>query len=96
MSKGTRGQLELAGLRKLIGNSKPLSESDLPSFRDILKAILYVIENTYQDVKHSVISHVCNEVTEQVISVYKRANALFEPGKNLIHKKSIVNKMKSE
>ena len=66
----TRGRQELNGLRELVGSSKPLPQTDLPSLRDLLRAGIYIKE---RDPGHEV-SDIGLELADLLVAVYTKAN----------------------
>ena len=96
MAKGTRGQQDLNKLMELVGPSKPLSQLDLPSLRDILAAGLDIKEKS-EKISKKINNHDLSvELTDLLLAVYQKANIQFLPGGNMSAKMSINNKIKRD
>ena len=93
MASGTRGRKDLEGMRDLVGASKPLSQTDLPSLRDLLSAGLDVKETSLDDAKQQSNFGLCENLADQLIAIYSKANVQFVPGQNMMPRKSIINKI---
>ena len=93
MAKGTRGQQDLNNLRLLVGPSKPLPSTDLPSLRDILSAGIHLKETSLAAAKQYSVHDLSVELTDLLLSVYNKANAQFVPGQNMFTKKVITAKI---
>ena len=92
MAHKTRGHQDLNTLRVVIGASKQLPQTDLPSLRDILAAGLYIKETSITHAKKINIFDLSVTFADQVISVYSKASFEFQPGKNMLPIKSIRKK----
>ena len=96
MAKGTRGQQDLKKLMDLVGPSKPLSQSDLPSLRDIIAAGIDIKERSEKISKQISNHDLSLDLTDLLIAVYQKANIQFLPGVNMSAKKSITNKIERD
>ena len=93
MATGTRGQQDLKNLKTLVGPSKSFPHSDLPSLRDILAAGMHIKEVSLASTKQHSIRDLCMELTDLLISLYSKANKQFLPGKNMMNRDTIINKV---
>ena len=96
MAHKTRGHQDLNTLRVVIGASKQLPQTDLPSLRDILAAGLYIKETSITHAKKINIFDLSVTLADQVISVYSKASFEFQPGKNMLPIKSIRKKIERD
>ena len=87
----TRGHQELRGLRELVGSSKPLPQTDLPSLRDLFRAGIHIKEMDLSNQK--TIHDISQELTDLLLEVYTKANIQFVPGQNIYPRKTITNKI---
>ena len=92
MSRKTRGKLKLNLLRDIIGPSKPMTETELPTLRDVLAAGILQKESC-SNVSQVDMLQFTRTLTKQILAVYHKANSQFKPGLILITEKSIVNKV---
>ena len=90
----TRGHQDLNGLRELVGSSKPLPQTDLPSLRDLLRAGIYIKER--DPGRGHDVSDLGIELADLLVAVYTKANIQFVPGQNLYPTKTIKNKIIKE
>ena len=91
--RATRGNQDLNNLRELVGSSSPLPQTDLPSLRDLLRAGIYLKEVSLTGPKQISNYDLSKELTDLLISVYRKANIQFEPGQNLQSNKAIREKI---
>ena len=96
MATGTRGQQDLKNLKTLVGPSKSFPHSDLPSLRDILAAGMHIKEVSLASTKQHSIRDLCMELTDLLISLYSKANKEFLPGKNMMNRDTIINKVERD
>ena len=96
MAHKTRGHQDLNTLRVVIGASKQLPQTDLPSLRDILAAGLYIKETSITHAKKINIFDLSVTLADQVISVHSKASFEFQPGNNMLPIKSIRKKKRLE
>ena len=93
MASGTRGSLDLQPLRSLVGNSKPLPKTNLPTLRDVLQCGIFFKESSSVHSRHYSISTLSKDLADEIVSVYKRANDKFDPGINMLSVKSLFQKI---
>ena len=74
MASGTRGRKDLKGMRDLVGSSKPLSHTDLPSLRDLLSARLEIKEASLVDAKQQTNFGLCENLAVQLVAIYSKAD----------------------
>ena len=87
MAGGTRGQQDLSKMRELIGPSCKLTETELPTLRDILADLMYEKEMTSSAVHLTTNRSLSKTLAEKIVVIY---------GANLIGVESLAKKIVKE
>ena len=86
----TRDNQELNSLRDFA------DLNDLTSLKDILVAGIHIKETSLTEVRKISIWSICQELADNLISIYKKTNHEFIPGQNMMSRKTIIDKIERD